>query len=215
VLLQRFSAHGGQLVTHAGDAAIEIANARVTGVRTADGKRFSADAALLATGAAVPDTVAPLGHSIPDASPIGVLVRTKPVAHKLRAVLNTPRAAIRPTPTGALVVDSGWVEREVVRHGDGTFSVGESTLAGLLREASAVLEGNPQLVMESYGMGPKPVPGDGDPVLGPLDNVAGYHIAFSHSGATLGLIAGEALAGEIMTGEPNPLLEAFRPSRFR
>jgi glycine/D-amino acid oxidase-like deaminating enzyme len=51
-------------------------------------------------------------------------------------------------------------------------------------------------------------------VLGPLAEVAGYHVAFTHSGATLGLITGELLAEEIVSGRPSPLLEAFRPSRF-
>ncbi|TIT78848.1 MAG: D-amino-acid oxidase, partial [Mesorhizobium sp.] len=44
--------------------------------------------------------------------------------------------------------------------------------------------------------------------------IPGYHVVFSHSGATLGLIAGELLAGEIVSGTPSPLLERFRPSRF-
>jgi glycine/D-amino acid oxidase-like deaminating enzyme len=45
--------------------------------------------------------------------------------------------------------------------------------------------------------------------------VPGCFVAFTHSGATLGLIAGELLAGEIRTGEPHPLLASFRPDRFR
>ena len=64
-------------------------------------------------------------------------------------------------------------------------------------------------------MGPEPVPGDGGPVLGALDEDPGYHVASTHSGATLGLVAGELLADEIVTGEPGPLLAAFRPGRFR
>jgi hypothetical protein len=39
-------------------------------------------------------------------------------------------------------------------------------------------------------------------------------VAFSHSGATLGLIAGELLAGEIANGKEHALLTRFRPDRF-
>jgi glycine/D-amino acid oxidase-like deaminating enzyme len=85
---------------------------------------------------------------------------------------------------------------------------------GLLSEASRVLEGNPVLELDSYAMGPKPIPGDGQPVLGELAGIPGYYVAFSHSGATLGLIVGELLAGEIATGQRHPLLAAFRPERF-
>ena len=77
-----------------------------------------------------------------------------------------------------------------------------------------MLEGNPNLTFASYGVGPKPIPGDGDPVLGELDETQGLYVAFSHSGATLGLIVGELLADAILAGRPHPLLVAFRPGRF-
>ena len=64
-------------------------------------------------------------------------------------------------------------------------------------------------------MGPEPVPGDGEPVLGALDEVPGHHVAFTPSRAMLGLVVGELLADEVVTGEPSPLLAAFRPGRFR
>jgi glycine/D-amino acid oxidase-like deaminating enzyme len=207
-------AAGGRIVTGAGRCEIVVEGGRVTGVRSGDGAVLGVDAAVLATGPAVPGTVAELGIKIPDATPISLLVRTPVVNAPLRAVLNTPRVAVRPTPTGSLVLDSGWSEREVVTRPDGTYQVHDSTVQGLLREASAVLEGNPRLTAESYGVGPKPIPGDGEPVLGPLAEIPGYHVAFTHSGATLALIAGELLADEVLSGEPSPLLETFRPGRF-
>jgi glycine/D-amino acid oxidase-like deaminating enzyme len=207
-------AAGGAIVTDAGRCQVVVQGGRVTGIRSGNGDVLAVDAAVLATGPAVPATVAELGIKIPDATPISLLVRTPVVNTPLRAVLNTPRVAVRPTPTGSLVLDSGWSEEEVVVREDGTYEVHDSTVQGLLREASAVLEGNPPLTAESYGVGPKPIPGDGEPVLGPLAEIPGYHVAFTHSGATLALIAGELLADEIVTGEPSPLLEAFRPSRF-
>jgi glycine/D-amino acid oxidase-like deaminating enzyme len=63
-------------------------------------------------------------------------------------------------------------------------------------------------------VGPKPIPGDGEPVVGELPGISGYHVAFTHSGATVGLILGELLADEVVTGRRSPLLEAFRPDRF-
>ncbi len=215
VLIEEFSALGGEVVTHAGRASVEVSNGRATGIATADGRRFAADAVLLAAGAAVPKIVAEAGLHIADATPISLLVKTQPIDVALRAVLNTPRVAVRPTPTGALVLDSAWSEEEVVRRPDGTFEVKDSTVQGLLAEASAVLAGNPRLALDSYGVGPKPIPGDGEPVFGELPGISGYYVAFSHSGATLGLIAGELLADEIVTGELHPLLAKFRPSRFK
>ena len=205
---------GGELRTDAGRCAPVVSGGRVTGVRTGDGSVLGADAILLATGAAVPGSLAELGVVVPDGTTNALLVRTPPVDHRLRAVLNTPRVAVRPAPGGGLVLDAGWAEEEVVARDDGTFEVRDSTVEGLLREASAVLAGQPVLGAESCGVGRKPIPGDGHPVLGAVPGVGGLHVAFTHSGATLGLIAGELLAGEIVTGSPSPLLDAFRPDRF-
>ena len=84
----------------------------------------------------------------------------------------------------------------------------------LLAEASRVLIGHPRLVADRSGIGPKPIPGDGNPVLGRVDEVAGFSIAFTHSGATLGLIAGELLAHEIVEGTAHPMLADFNVRRF-
>lgn len=213
-LVDQLIERGGDVRTDSGRCEITVAGGRVTGVRTGHGEVVPFDAAVLATGADVPRTLGDLGISVPDATPIALLVRTPAIDTALRAVLNTPRVAVRPTPDGALVLDSAWSEEEVVVRPDGTYEVHEETIEGLLKEASAVLAGNPTLTCESYGVGPKPIPGDGEPVLGVVEGIDGYHVAFTHSGATLGLIAGELIAEEITQGAPHPLLDPFRPSRF-
>ncbi|MFK4185510.1 NAD(P)/FAD-dependent oxidoreductase [Streptomyces sparsogenes] len=210
-----FTAAGGSVVTGAGAASVVVEGGRATAVRTESGRRIDVDSVLLATGAAVPRMVEEYGVRIPDATPVALLVRTPPVDTALRAVLNTPRVAVRPAPDGSLVMDSDASAEEVIVHPDGTYQVKDATVEQLLHEASAVLEGNPRLTAASYGVGPKPIPGDGEPVLGAVEEVAGLHVAFTHSGATLALIAGELLAEEIVTGESSPLLAAFSPARFR
>jgi glycine/D-amino acid oxidase-like deaminating enzyme len=214
ILAAEFIERGGKLITEAGRATVTVKDGRATGIITTSGRRFDADAVLLATGNAVPGMVAECGQHIADATPVALLVRTKPVSIPLKAVLNTPRVAIRPMPDGAVALDSAWSEEEIVVKAEGIYEIKDSTVRGLLEEASKVLKGNPKLEFESYGVGPKPIPGDGEPVFGQLDGVRGYYVAFSHSGATLGLIAGELLAGEIANGTEHPMLARFRPGRF-
>ena len=214
VLAEEFRALGGEIITDAGRATVNVQGGRASGVTTADGADWAADAVLLAAGGEVPAIVALAGQHIGDDTPIALLVRTKPIKHPLKAVLNTPRVAIRPTPDGAFALDSAWSEEEVIKKADGSYEIKPSTLEGLLLEASKVLEGNPKLEIADYGVGPKPIPGDGEPVFGELQAIPGYFVAFSHSGATLGLIAGELLAHEIATGRRHPLLASFRPERF-
>jgi glycine/D-amino acid oxidase-like deaminating enzyme len=214
LLLAELLSLGGKLVTDAGAARVTVENGRAVGAEAADGTRFLADAVLLATGPSVPKMAAEAGQKIDDGTPVSLLVTTKPVELPLRAVLNTPRIAIRPGPGNTFALDSAWSEEEVERLPDGSYGVKKETLEGLLAEASKVLEGNPKLELERYGVGRKPIPGDGDPVFGELQAIPGYFVAFSHSGATLGLIAGELLAHEIATGRRHPMLENFRPERF-
>jgi glycine/D-amino acid oxidase-like deaminating enzyme len=214
-LMEEFHALGGELVLNAGKASVTVDGGRATGVETAAGViTYAANAVLVACGAATPAVVAPLGVDIPNGSPVSMLVLTKPVDHELKAVLNTPRAAVRPNPGNTLALDHDWYEGHITEHADGSFSIPDEVVQELADEASKLIAGNPDLKPASWKIGYKPIPGDGEPVLGELGQVPGCFVAFTHSGATLGLIAGELLAGEIMTGTKHPMLATFRPGRF-
>ena len=213
-LVRDFVAYGGELVTGAGICRVSVVSGRVDAVTTASGDRRKVDAVVLATGAAVPAMAADLGVIVPDATPVSLLVGTAPLAHGLTAVLNTPRVALRPGPGGTLSVDSDWASESIVADEAGGYTVPDDVVPALLAEASAVLAGHPRLVPARTGVGAKPIPGDGDPVLGRVDAVAGLSVAFTHSGATLGLIAGELIASEIIHDASHPLLGPFNVRRF-
>ena len=213
-LIKDFLGRGGQLVTNAGECAVRTNGGSVAGVVTGGREFFGVDAAVLATGATVPQMLADLDITIADATTIALLVTSRPVHHPLRAVLNTPRVSVRPTPDGGLAINSDWTTAHITRGADGRHQVPEAIIEALLAEASLVLYGRPELETAWYGIGPKPIPGDGEPVLGRVDKVGGLYVAFTHSGATLGLIAGELLAYEIITGVAHPMLVDFNLRRF-
>ena len=215
VFLEEFFALGGVLVTDQGAARVMLEGGRAVGAETAEGYLHRADAVVLATGPAVPKMAGESGQIIGDGTPIALLVQTKPLAHPLRAVLNTPRVAVRPAPGGSFSLDADWAADEgVTVRADGTYEIDDTIVAELLVEAAKVMEGNPQLEVASIGVGGKPIPGDGEPVIGAIKAIPGYYVAFSHSGATLGLIIGELLAFEIVTGTEHQMLATFRPERF-
>lgn len=215
LLLKEFSSLGGVLVTEQGAARVVVDGGRAVGAETAKGERFLADAVVLATGPAVPRMAAESGQTIGDGTPVALLVQTRPLAHPLRAVLNTPRVAVRPAPGGTFSLDADWAADEgVTMAADGSYKVDDRVVAALLSEASKVMEGNPTLEVATIGVGGKPIPGDGEPVIGALKDIPGYYVAFSHSGATLGLIVGELLAHEVAMGCEHPMLATFRPKRF-
>ena len=205
----------GRIVTGAGRAHVVVEGGRATGVVTDGGRRFDADVVVLACGAATSAVVAELGVHIPDASPPAMLVLTEPAGQRVKSVLNTPRVALRPHPGGALALDHSWYEDRISETADGEFAIDESVVKELVAEAAALLAGDVELTAASWKLGRKPVPGDGEPVFGELAEVPGCFVGFTHSGATLGLIAGELLSHEIRTGARHPMLEPFRPDRFR
>ncbi|KAB8312548.1 FAD-binding oxidoreductase [Erwinia endophytica] len=214
-LLQEFTSGGGKLVTQAGKAQVITDAAGIaTGVSTAKAGNFSADSVVVACGPYTPEVVEPLGVTLPNGSPVAMLVTTEPVEHGLKAVLNTPRAAVRPNPGNSLVMDHDWYESQFTQDAQGNYQIPPAVISELLAESAKLLAGQPTLKAAGYRAGLKPIPGDGDPVLGELAKVPGCFVAFTHSGATLALIVGELLAGEILSGEKHPMLAAFRAERF-
>jgi glycine/D-amino acid oxidase-like deaminating enzyme len=214
LLAQEVVAAGGVILTDAGRCTPLVREGRACGARCADGREILADVVMMATGPAVPAMAAAQGIEIGDDTPIALLVETEPVDHPLRAVLNTPRIAVRPTPNGALYLDSGWSEEEVIVHADGRYEAPIATVQGLIAEAVKVLDPKPALKVKAVHLGPKPIPGGGEPVFGELQALPGCFVAFSHSGATLGLIVGEIMAEEMALGLRHPMLATFRPERF-
>ncbi|ERK09536.1 hypothetical protein L579_1319 [Pantoea sp. AS-PWVM4] len=204
---------GGKIIEGAGPAQVVTREGRACGVRWQGGE-LAADAVLVACGPATPDVVAPLGVQIPNGSPLSMLVITQPAGQKLTAVLNTPRVAVRPDPGNRLALDHDWYEHDIQPLATGGFTIDEKVVQQLVGEAKKLLPDGADLQAQSWKIGYKPIPGDGEPVLGELQKVPGCFVAFTHSGATLALIVGELLAEEIVSGEQHPMLAEFRPERF-
>ncbi|WP_369790621.1 NAD(P)/FAD-dependent oxidoreductase [Rouxiella sp. WC2420] len=214
-LMQEFYRLDGQLIEHAGKSSVVTdAGGKAIGIKTNNGETFGGETVLVACGPQTPDVVAPLGVTIPNDSPLSMLVLTKPLEKTSKVVMNTPRVAIRPNPGKTLALDHDWYESSITRDANGEYSIPETVVNQLVAEAVNVLNGAEQLQAASWKIGLKPIPGDGEPVLGELAGVPGCFVAFTHSGATLALIIGELLASEIATGQKHPLLSTFRPERF-
>lgn len=214
LLVEEVVERGGTVIENAGPSQPIVVDECARGVRTASGQVLRADAVLLATGPSVPLQLAELGVRIGTSSRPAFVAFTSPIDIPLEVTLNTPRVAIRRAVDGGLVMDSGWSERSIEVSSNGSLRIADEVVDRLLDEAARVLEGHPKLNLARIGSGYKPIPADGEPVYGRIGNIAGLYVAFSHSGATQGLIAGELLADEIATGYISPLMAAFRPERF-
>ncbi|MFC0672762.1 NAD(P)/FAD-dependent oxidoreductase [Brachybacterium hainanense] len=204
---------GGTIRTGLGTCEVLVEGGRAVGVRDATGTELRADAVVVACGASTSAVMARAGIGIPDGSPLSMLVTTEPAGVDA-PVLNTPRAAVRPNPGGSFCVDHDWYVDRIREHEDGRCTVDESVVEELLTEASRLLAPGTQLRAAGWAAGRKPIPADGEPVLGAVGALPGCFVAFTHSGATLALVAGETIAHEVTTGGRHPLLAAFTPDRF-
>jgi len=204
---------GARILTGLGACEVLVEDGRAVGVRDSSGTEHRADAVVVACGAGTSAVMARAGVQIPDGSPLSMLVTTEP-AEAEAPVLNTPRAAVRPNPGGTFCVDHDWYVDRIVEREDGSCTVDEEIVEELLAEASRLFAPGTRLRAAGWAAGRKPIPADGEPVLGTVSALPGCAVAFTHSGATLALIAGETVAHEVVTGRRHPLLAAFSPDRF-
>ena len=63
-------------------------------------------------------------------------------------------------------------------------------------------------------LGKRPVPKDGLPVVGTLEQAPNVYLAATHSGITLGPFLGQLIADELTGNGASPFLAPFRPREF-
>lgn len=206
----------GAIIEDAGNTVPLLdAQGAVKGVISAEKGEHLYDKVLLACGPATARVLAGMGIDLPDGSVLSMLAITQPADQRPTVVLNTPRVAMRPNPGGTLAVDHSWYADDIKEDARGNCTVPDRILKQLLAEADQILNAATPLALAGYKAGWKPVPADGFPVVGEIKQAPGCYVAFTHSGATLSLIIGELLSGEIRTGKAHPMLEPFRPGRFK
>jgi glycine/D-amino acid oxidase-like deaminating enzyme len=184
---------------------------RITGIRTQAGA-LHADHVLIAAGTGSAALMAQAGARLPMVRRPALMLRTRPVAPVLRHILVSEFGELRQLADGSLLMPAA-----VDHQGDSAESVGndlEGTAAQVMERLRALL---PDLALEweALTLALRPVPQDGLPVIGAVRS--GLHVACMHSGITLGALAGELVAQEMLEGVTNSsgaLLAPYRPQRF-
>ena len=151
---------------------------------------------------------------------------------------------LRPTPSGGVLIGAENIDADLQRAALSrstpninaasisntnsniySNSISEAVWRGLLdRAASGLLDRAakclPDLPLSEMAAGCiprlciRPVPADGFPIVGALDEVPGAYVIVTHSGITLGPLLADLLATEILTRTASPLLTRYRPDRF-
>ena len=147
----------------------------------------------------------------PGATAPGLAVRVGPLASAgpVRLV-HTPEIGLRPHSGGLLhleapdaAVDLHTPEPELRRWA-----------AALLRRAQQTVRGLIDARVEEFQVCVRPMPADGQSIVGRLPGAPGLYVAVTHSGVTLAAHLSRLIAAELTTGTAPADLAPYRPARF-
>jgi glycine/D-amino acid oxidase-like deaminating enzyme len=214
--------HGATVLTGEQGRVIglDTAGGAVRAVRTTDGQVIPADAVVCCAGRWVPELAALAGAACPvplvpwaepDATAPGLVVQAGPVTSPgLVRVVHAPEVYLRPHSDGLVhleapdaAVDLHTPEADVRCWAD-----------ELLRRARLVVRGLEDADVAGYRVCVRPMPADGQSIVGWLPGAGGLYVAVTHSGVTLGAHLAHLITTELVTGTATADLAPYRPDRF-
>jgi glycine/D-amino acid oxidase-like deaminating enzyme len=182
---------------------------RVTAVVTGDAVHHRVDAVVNAAGPDGAKVAALVGRVLPMRYEPGLVVRLHCPDVPVRRAMHAPHVELRPGGHGQLVLHSREIDGRLAAHGQFPWTLAEDLHALALD----VLPGLTGTAIAGARAESRPIPADGFPSVGALDDAPGYYEAIAHSGITLAAIIGELLAQELTGGGISPLISPYRPDR--
>jgi glycine/D-amino acid oxidase-like deaminating enzyme len=214
---------GAEIRTGEQGRVVALDPGRPARVRTADGAVLAADEVVCCAGRWVPeltalagvaDTIPLVPWDTPGATAPGLVVQVGPVSPAGPArLLHTPGICLRPHPGGLLHLEAPDAAVDLhtpdpdLRH----------WAAELLRRAQQTVRGLDQARVVEYQVCVRPMPADGQSIVGSLPGTHGLYVAVTHSGVTLAAHLSQLIAAELTAGTQRTQpaeLAPYRPSRF-
>ena len=208
--------HGACLNANCEVTGIVTQGALVTGLETSLGP-VDCDVALLAAGAATPKLASASGARSPGYDTFGATVVTTPVdpIFQTVCVIHAPREDeipinVRQMGDGRVVIHGG-------RHGhtrDASHGTTDREAQELLHCACRYFPGLDATTVDEVRRARRPIPEDGQSIVGFSREIPNLYIVTTHSGVTLAPLLSEIATTEVLDGAQDPALAPFRPSRF-
>ena len=198
--------HGAKVLTRTPVLGLTIRHAKVTGVETAMGI-IEADIVVVAAGTGITKLTDKLEVSLPIEESPALLIRYKTQPTLVQTLISSPEMEVRQTAEGVLLAAEDYLDDAVENQPN----------AIALRTAKAIqneLHGVTSIVPEWAGVGLRPMPADGIPIIGYLPKVGGVYVCAAHPGITLAAIVGQLASEDIINGEVSSALAPCRPDRF-
>ncbi len=203
---------GGTVCEHAEVAKLDRREDRVQGVTLVGGGRIAAEQVVVAAGVWSGRVAGlPPAAQVPLRPVKGQILRMHDPAGPglLNRVLRLERIYVVPRGDGRYVLGATMEERGF----DVTVTAGG--VLELLREASELLPGLSELVIDELSAGLRPGTPDNAPIIGP-GGLAGLHWATGHyrGGVLLAPVTAQLVAAMLAGQEPEIDVDAFSPQRF-
>ena len=180
------------------------------GVRVTTTHRVvAADHAVLAAGPATGPLLERIGVDLPIRTQPGVIAVTRPLPIQLRHVVYAGKVHFAPEGAGRIIV--GRTDYRTTMPSAEDIAAYRSETAALLRPWLRGLDADE---FECTRVGVRPIPADGQPMIGPVPGWSRLSIAVMHSGISLAALAGQLLAEELVRGRMVDALAPYRPARF-
>jgi D-hydroxyproline dehydrogenase subunit beta len=212
-LVAQAKSHGAEVRTGESGRVTRLEPGAVPRVRTATGAVLEADEVICCAGRWTPD-LAPvplIPWRVRGSTAPGLTVRVGPVTPPgpVRLV-HTPDLALRPHPGGLLhleapgiAVDLHTPQAELARWAE-----------ELLHRAQRTVRGLDNARVVDCRVCPRPMPADGQSIVGRLPGTPGIYVAVTHSGVTLAAHLSRLIAEDLTAGSPPASLAPYRPARF-
>ncbi len=205
--------HGAEVLTGESGRVAVVEPGPAPRVRTTAGAVLAADDVVCCAGRWTPDLVpVPLiPWRVPGSTAPGLTARVGPVTPPgpVRLV-HTPELALRPHPGGLLhleapdaTVDLHTPQAELDRWAKELLSRAQQTVHGL---------DNARVV--DVKVCPRPLPADGQSIVGRLPGAPGIYVAVTHSGVTLAAHLARLITEDLTTDTPPAPLAPYTPARF-
>jgi glycine/D-amino acid oxidase-like deaminating enzyme len=181
-------AHGAKV--HLDTAVTAV---RAAGVETTAGP-LTGTTVVLAAGVATAALAAPLGVRVAVEPSPCPLFRFRAPAGLVRTLVNTEDFDLRQVAPDRLIAAADSPDR---------------TLAAI----RSTFRGADSVELLSTRIGARPMPADGEPIVGPIAEVPGLYVAVMHAAVTLAPAMGRLIARELVDGTTEQALSGCRPDR--
>ncbi len=219
LLLDAAQKHGARVIAPCTLDGVKMNGDRLVGITTSQGDMV-ADRLVLATGA---DPLAAERFALtdlPQRTRPGVIAISKPTRRRINHIISAPGVHMNQRSDNRIVfgeqdgAPETHFERLQGRPNDfPTRELGLEHASRILAVAEDFAPGISDLEIEDVYIGWRPLPLDGHPVIGASPNRPDVYLAVMHSGVSLAPIAGQLAAQEVISGQVNPRLAAYRPGR--